>query len=72
MSVLFDFLIKSPTITELIEKIEIVDSFKNFDEFDNMRTIYLGKNLDFVQGAFLQFRIFFESFYIDHFNCHFL
>ena len=27
MSVLFDFLIKSPTITELIEKVEVVDSF---------------------------------------------
>ena len=72
MSILFDFLIKSPSITELIEKVEIVDSFQNFNKFDDMWTIYLGKNLNFVQGAFLQFRIFFESFYIDHFNSHFL
>ena len=48
MSIFFDFLIKSPSITELIKEIKVIDSFEYFDKLDNMWTIDLRENLNLV------------------------
>lgn len=51
MSLLTNKILKGASITVLINKIDIVGSFEDFDEFDNVSGVfYLGEGLDFVNG----------------------
>ena len=53
---LFDNSIESATITELVNKVEIVNCFEHIDVSDNIRTVlYTGEYVYFVDCALLQF-----------------
>lgn len=70
-SIPFDLLAKSASIAELIKEVKIVDCFKYLDESYYIGWLYFIQHFDLVKSAFLQFRIIFESLYIDHFHCYF-
>ncbi len=41
-SLFFNFVFKGASVAELIEEVEIVSGFEDFDEFDNVRGINFG------------------------------
>ena len=71
MSILFDFLIKSTSIAILIEEVEVVDCFQYLYKLDDVRTVDLGQYFYLIKSAFLKFRIFLESSYVDNFYSNF-
>lgn len=71
-SILPDFLIEGASIAKLIKEVKIIDGLEYLNEPDNIRRVDLGQHLYFIERAFLQFRIVFESFNIDDLHCHLL
>jgi len=50
---LFDLLVKSTSIAELIKEVEVIDSFENLNEFNDVGTFYFRQNFNFVECALL-------------------
>lgn len=59
-SLRFYEIFKSALVTELIEEVEVIGSFENFYELDNMRWIDIREDFYFIKGAFLKFGVFFK------------
>ena len=45
MPIFPDFLIESASIAKLIEKVEVIDCFENFNKFDYIGTLKVGEDL---------------------------
>ena len=71
MSVLFNLLIESPSVAVLVEKVKIIDSFQDLDEFDYKGRVNSRENFNFIESALLQFGILFEPFDVDYLCCYF-
>jgi hypothetical protein len=65
--------IHSAAVAILIDKVEIIGSFEHVDVLDDVGTVLEGgKNVDFVDRAFLEFGDLFEFFSLNHLYCNLL
>lgn len=65
--------IQCASITEFIDEIEVIDSFKHVNIFDDVGTVLDSrKNVDFVDSTFLKFRYLFELVSVNYFDSHLL
>ena len=71
-SILSDFLIKRASIAELIKEVKIIDGLEYLDKPDDIRRVYLRQHLNFIERAFLQFRVVLETLDVDHLYCYLL
>lgn len=63
--------IQCTSVTEFINKIKVIYSFEHIDIFDNIRAgLNGGKNIDFVDCAFLKFWYLFELVCVYDFDGH--
>jgi len=72
MALVFNLLLKSASITKLVNKVIVVSSFEYFDEaYDMSCVLNFGKSLYLVDGELLKFGTGFEFFDLDDFdgNC---
>ena len=60
---------QSTSVTVLIDKVEVVWSFKHVYILDDVLMFFdVGKDVNFVNSTLLKFLIFFESTHLDNFN----
>ena len=65
--------LKCTPVAVLIYEVEIVGCFKHIDVLDDVLILLdIGKDVDLVYGAFLQFFVLFESAHLDDFDRVFL
>ena len=65
--------IKSASVAELIDEVEVVGSFKHIDVFDDVGAgLEGGEDVDLVDGTFLQLGDLSEFLGLDNLDGHFL
>jgi len=65
--------IKSASVAELVDKVEVIGGLEHVDVFDDVGAGLEGReDVDLVDGAFLQLGDLSEFLGLDNFNCDFL
>ena len=71
--VLLQNLLKSASIAELVDKVEVIDCFEHVVVTDYVWTrLEVAENIYFVDSAFLEFWQLSKLVRFDHLDCHFL